>query len=261
MLLLVFSGVCFSRLSKYFDSTKPYHCGIFFPAPWGSEHTSRFQEHQLPCYWNLYLSCKSETTSPVLPTVPKRYCHIQSDLGHTCVNACPPKVNFIAAVAFVVLQEIPRLINELSHHLSDRVISVAVLMYTSAIHRLQRRWFPKLNGMNENIPPPPVPSSCNSIKTHHKSTSLLAVQLPCIFHNKTHRSVYCFLFMTHSCYQITSESTSGPGTSYRSHNPNRLAASSYASEVPAYQTYTTCLTFETGLLLLTGLVLHSRAWL
>ena len=67
--------------------------------------------------------------------------------------------------------------------------------------------------------------------------------------------------MTHLCYKVTSESTSGPGTSYGSHNPSRLAASSYASGAPAYQTYTTCLTFETGLLLLTGLVLRSRAWL
>ena len=200
-------------------------------------------------------------TLPILPTVPKQYCPVQSDLGHTCVNAPPPEVNFIAAVAFVVLQEIPRLINGLSHHLSVQVISVTVLMYTSAIHRPQRWRFPKLNGMNENIPPPPVPPSRNSIKTHHKSTSLLAVQLPCVFHNKTQRSVYCFLFMTHLCYQITSESTSGPGTSYGSHNPNRLAASFYAPGAPVYQTYTTCLMFETSLLLLTGLVLRSRAWL
>ena len=136
---------------------------------------SRFREHRFPCYWNLYLSCRSETTSPVSPTVPKLYRPVQSDLGHTCVNAHSPKVNFIAAVAFVVFQEIPRLIDELSHHLSVRVISVAVLIYTPAIHRLQRRQFPKSNGMNENIPPPPAPTSHNSIKTHHKSTPLLAV--------------------------------------------------------------------------------------
>ena len=189
-------------------STKPYHRRIFFGTPWGSEHTGRFREHQLPCYWNLYLSCRSETTLPILPTVHKQYCPVQSDLGHTCVNAPPPEVNFIVAVAFVILQEIPRLINGLSHHLSVRVISVTVLMYTSAIHRLQRRRFPKLNGMNENIPPPPVPPSRNSIKMHHKSTSLLAVQLPCVFHNKTHRSVYWFLFTTHLYYKVTSESTS-----------------------------------------------------
>ena len=118
----------------------------------------RFREHQLPCYWNPYLSSRRKTTLPVLPTVPKRHSPVWSNLGHTCVNARPPEVNFVSAVAFVVLQVIPRLIEELSHHLSVRIILVAVLIYTSSIHHPQRRRFPntdrsliiKSNGMDEN---------------------------------------------------------------------------------------------------------------
>ena len=65
--------------------------------------------------------------------------------GRCIVNARPPEVNFVAAVAFVVLQVIPRPINDLSHHLSVNhllPIPVAVLINTSAIHHPQRRRFP-----------------------------------------------------------------------------------------------------------------------
>lgn len=106
---------------------------------------------------------------PILPTVPKRHRPIRASLGRTCINTRPPEVNLIAAVAFVILQVIPRLIDELSHHLSVgrfRVISVAFLIHTSAIHHPQRQRFPKSNGMDENIPPPPVPTSHNSTETH-----------------------------------------------------------------------------------------------
>ena len=143
--------------------------GVWSQVDANQVHWCIFREHWLPCYWDPYLCRRSETTSPILPTVPKRHRPIRASLGRTCINTRPPEVNLIAAVAFVILQVIPRLIDELSHHLSVgrfRVISVAFLIHTSAIHHPQRQRFPKSNGMDENIPPPPVPTSHNSTKTH-----------------------------------------------------------------------------------------------
>ena len=100
--------------------------------------------------------------------------------------AHPRKPNSVAVDALVVLPVIRRLIDELSLRLLVDRLPVA-------IHYPPRWRFPlypppaqidppiiKSNDRDENIPPFPVPTSPNSIgtRTHSKSASVPAVQLP-----------------------------------------------------------------------------------